>query len=79
MPKTQIVIHDSHNHTRFAKANTQDSCKHARIQNITTHNSHKKKNKKKTHTHTYTHTQDLHKTSNKLVIMKDNKRMNTTT
>ena len=52
MPKTQIVIHDSHNHTRFAKANTQDSCKHARIQNITTHDSHKKKNKKKnTHTH----------------------------
>ena len=34
-----------HNHIRFAKTNTKDSCKHARIQNITTHDSHKKKNK----------------------------------
>ena len=32
-------ITQTHNHTRFAKTNTQDSCKHARIQNITTHDT----------------------------------------
>ena len=64
-PKTQIVIHDSHNHTRFAK-NTHTHKIHANMQECRTkiHMTHiRKKNT----------TQDSHKTSNKHVITKDNK------
>ena len=55
-PKTQIVIHDSHNRTRFAKTNTQDSCKNAK--HTQTHI------RKRTHIHTRVkqiNTQDSHK------------------
>ena len=41
----------THNHTRLAKTNLQDSCKYSRLQNINTHDSHKKKNKQIHNTH----------------------------
>ena len=48
---SHIWLTQTHNHTRPAKTNTQDSCKHSRIQTIITHDAHKKKNKQIQNTH----------------------------